>query len=183
MLISWKEIAGSCDIKGVIHCGAHNAEEAKYYDALWIEANTNLAMKLLKKGYRVINAAVSDKRGNATFYECNKTASSSLLKPNLNKERGVKVVREYEVPTIILDDVINDENFINMDIQGGELKALKGLKKKRKQIDYLYLEVHERETYKGVPRIWDIDKELIEYERVITKLTHWGWGDALYIRK
>ena len=51
-------------------------------------------------------------------------------------------------------------NFVNIDIQGYELEALKGMVKQFKYVDYLYLEVNFREVYKNCSSLKDIDNFL-----------------------
>jgi hypothetical protein len=75
-------------------------------------------------------------------------------------------------------------NFWNFDIQGAELLALKGATDWLPYADALYLEVNEKELYKKCGLIGDIDAFLKPYhfKRVITDITPYGWGDALYVR-
>jgi hypothetical protein len=61
--------------------------------------------------------------------------------------------------------------------------ALKGAKETIKYAKALYLEVNEKELYKNCALIGEIDAFLAEYhfKRVLTNMTQYGWGDALYI--
>ena len=61
--------------------------------------------------------------------------------------------------------------------------ALKGSIKSIKHVDVLYLEVNEKELYKNCGLITEIDTFLSTYnfKRVLTNMTPYGWGDALYI--
>ena len=74
-------------------------------------------------------------------------------------------------------------NFWNFDIQGAELMALKGATKYIKYAKALYLEVNEKELYINCGLMSEIDTFLSQYnfKRVLTNITHYGWGDALYI--
>ena len=76
-------------------------------------------------------------------------------------------------------------NFINLDIQGTELKALKGMDYYLKFVDYIYTEVNSCEVYKGCTIISDLDDYLNNYGFKRVK-TSWvedkTWGDAFYIR-
>ena len=75
-------------------------------------------------------------------------------------------------------------NFLNADVQGAELKVLKGLGKYLNQIDYLILEVNAKETYIGCSLIGELDDFLSDYKRVETgQLVGGCWSDALYIKK
>ncbi len=87
-----------------------------------------------------------------------------------------------------LDSLINEaeligECFLNADIQGAELLALKGMGDLIKSFKWAYLEVNKKETYVGCADINDIDEYLFEYgfERIETG--NWvadTWTDALY---
>lgn len=77
---------------------------------------------------QVIDKAVSDKAGTVTFYPNPCNASGSTMFDNystVRKTRDPKIA----VDTVSLDDVVGNRevNFIKMDIEGGETKALKGM--------------------------------------------------------
>ena len=61
--------------------------------------------------------------------------------------------------------------------------ALKGAIKSIKYAKAIYLEVNEKELYKNCALIGEIDTFLSQYnfKRVLTNITEYGWGDALYI--
>ena len=71
-----------------------------------------------------------------------------------------------------------------MDIQGAELLALKGSSDTLKNIDYVYLEVNEKELYTGCGLLSEVDEYLKEkgFTRVEINMTPHGWGDAFYTR-
>jgi hypothetical protein len=75
-------------------------------------------------------------------------------------------------------------NFWNFDIQGAELMALQGAAEYIKYAKILNLEVNTEKVYKDCPLMSDIDAFLSKYhfQRVLTKITKHGWGDALYIK-
>ena len=50
-------------------------------------------------------------------------------------------------------------------------------------IDYLYLEVNIEEVYKDCALLPELDEFLVDFERVETKMTPYGWGDCLMVRK
>jgi hypothetical protein len=74
--------------------------------------------------------------------------------------------------------------FLNIDLQGAELLALKGMGDLLHQFSHLYIEVNEKELYKGCPRVWEIDSFLAGwgFHGVETKMTGFGWGDKYYQR-
>jgi hypothetical protein len=75
-------------------------------------------------------------------------------------------------------------NFWNLDIQGAELMAIKGGEHAILNADALYLEVNTEEVYKGCALMNELDEYLAKYgfKRINTKITEYGWGDALYIK-
>jgi len=189
----------SLNIKGVIHIGAYNGEESEAYGecginkVIWIEAIQHLADKLRKRRPQdiVINEVVSDKEETVDFMITNNEASSSLLNLGTHLQYHPKVweSNRIKVNTITVDNLvkkynidINDYNFLNIDIQGAELKALKGMKENLKYIDYLYLEVNEEKIYEDCCLIGELDEYLTDFKRMETKMTKYGWGDSFYKR-
>ena len=95
--------------------------------------------------------------------------------------------------SIRLDTLINEKNipinkinFLNLDIQGVELRALKSLGNYLKHIDYIYTEINTEDVYLNCDKINNIDEYLKKYnfKRVETKMyKQCGWGDAFYIKK
>ena len=77
-------------------------------------------------------------------------------------------------------------NFLNFDIQGAELKALKGMEEYLNKVDYIYTEVNCDYVYKNCALITEIDEYLSQF-RLYRVETEWcqdfKWGDAFYIRK
>lgn len=75
-------------------------------------------------------------------------------------------------------------NFVNIDIQGAELKALKGMKKYLENVDYLYLEVDVKELYEGCCLLSEINEFLkgFGFEQKEISLTQHGW-EMHYISK
>lgn len=214
MLIPLQDLHAKYDlnIKGVIHIGAYKAEEYPAYQevgvphTIWIEALPNLADDLKERfkdddTQRVINAVISDEESKVEFMVTNNEASSSILEFGTHLKHHPRVWEEKRIelqtwPTyhIIRSFSINmtKYNFLNIDIQGAELKALKGLNDDFQNIrnfdyltmiDYLYLEVNEEEVYKGCALLPELDEFLKDFQRVETDITRYNWGDAFYIRK
>lgn len=186
-------------ISGVLHVGAHEAEENDAYLSVgvpqngvyWIDAIPALCRQLQARLPNVINAAVSDTKGPAEFHITNNVQSSSLLplKTHLVEHPSVHVVRTVQTTTQLLDDIVQQygirANFLNMDIQGAELRCLKGFETKLSMIDYIYTEVNERELYAGCALLHELDDWLGArgFERKEISMTVHGWGDALYVRR
>lgn len=75
-------------------------------------------------------------------------------------------------------------NFINLDIQGAELKALRGMEAWLPKIDYIYTEVNQEYVYEGCALVGEIDAYLAQFgfRRVETVWHANAWGDAFYVR-
>lgn len=205
MLIPLQDLHAKYDlkIKGVIHIGAYQAEELPAYlecdvpHIIWIEALPNLAEDLKRRfmedsTQRVINAAISDNTEEVSFMVTNNQASSSILEfgthlkhhPRVWEEKRIDVTTQPMVDIIPVYNInMLEYNFLNIDIQGAELKALKGMGDYLDMIDYLYLEVNEEEVYKGCALLPELDEFLKDFKRVETDITRYNWGDAFYIRK
>ena len=203
MLISLHELFKKYNIifKGILHVGAHECEEIKDYSIyiphnkiLWVEALED-KVNLCKSRYPntfIENAVVSDNVEIVKFNRSNNGQSSSILELGLHKHFHPQVwyTNSYEVETKMLKNIINkydiEYNFLNLDIQGAELKALKGMEEYLNNVDYIYTEVNSDYVYKDCALISEIDEYLSKFGlyRVETQwCENYNWGDAFYIRK
>jgi len=186
--------------RGVIHVGMHKAEEYPIYkehgveNIIFVEANRDLAhaWKNDDPHCYVVHAAVSDKVEEVEFHITNNGESSSILELGDHAKIYPHIVNveTVKMKTTTLDKIIEkvgiyffNFNILNLDIQGAELKAMKGLTSWG-EIDAVFTEVNYREMYKGCalePEITSFlaDLGLYKVEEVDTGA---GWGDALYIR-
>jgi FkbM family methyltransferase len=211
--ISLKEIITdyNLDIIGSIHLGAHHGEEIWSYkknninNLILIEANKNLINKLkikkfvfnhfFKMNISLENCIISHQNNiSVKLNITNNSQSSSIL--NLKKHSElyphINVINEEIVASRTLDDLFSNKykikkfNFLNMDIQGAELLALRGAKNILKNIDAIYTEINFQELYEGCALAQDLDTFLKEYNftrvRTVTP-EHPSWGDALYLKK
>jgi FkbM family methyltransferase len=184
---------------GVLHVGAHEGEELDPYTKngwlpiTWVEVQPTkiefLKEKLPKESNFLIQAAVWDKSGEKLILKItNNTESTSLLDLNTHSTRHPEVFVEstQEVTTSTLDNLRlpTKVNYLSLDIQGSELKALQGFESGISKIDWIYTEVNKEALYKGCAIVDDIDVFLEKrgFKREITVWTKFGWGDALYIR-
>jgi FkbM family methyltransferase len=202
MLIPLHNLVNKYNIqfKGILHVGAHECEELKDYERylqrnkiLWVEALSD-KVEVCKQRYPNVlieNAVVSDKIEKLMFNVSNNGQSSSILDFGLHSHyhSHVHYVNSFEAETKLLKDVISkydiEYNFLNFDIQGAELKALKGMEEYLPKVDYLYTEVNSDYVYKDCALIEELDEYLLKFGlvRVETKMTEFKWGDAFYIRK
>ena len=207
MLITVDELQGKFGISpsGILHVGAHLGEESEDYErigwsrfsrVIWVESQIELAQKLIStlnpKRNKVINATVWSESGlKMKFHVANNSQSSSLFALGTHAKTYPDIKFDFSLTTITtrLEEVIDemdDISFVNLDIQGAELEALKGLGSKISKVKYIYSEVNRKSVYEGCARIRDLDKYLKEYsfERIATRWVYGaGWGDALWIRK
>ena len=202
MLIPLHDLVKKYNIhfKGILHVGAHECEEIKDYEIylprnqiLWIEALPGKVEFSKNKYPNVLieNAVVSDIIETVRFNVSNNGQSSSILDFGLHStfHPQVHYVTCFEVKTKLLKNILPNYNinynFLNLDIQGAELKALKGMEEYLKNVDYIYTEVNSDYVYKGCALIGELDEYLLHFglHRVETKWTDCKWGDAFYIRK
>jgi len=193
------------ELKGVLHIGAHECEEKDSYNRLginddniyWIEALPRLVTNMTEKHPKIhIYQGLIHEEDNKkmTFHMTNNVQSSSILEfgTHATHHPHVYLVGDIIMTTTRMDTLIENNkipverlNFINLDIQGVELSALKSMGKYLSHFDYIYTEVNTEEVYKGCCLVSDLDKYLTTfgYVRVITKMCeNYGWGDAFYVR-
>ena len=203
MLISLHELVNKYNIffKGILHVGAHECEEILDYeryisrDKILLIESLEEKVEICKSRYSNIlieQAIISDKNEIVTFHKSNNGQSSSFLELGLHKifHPHVWYVDSFNSETKLLKDIIPNYNipynFLNLDIQGVELKALKSMEEYLKYVDYIYTEVNSDYVYEGCALIGEIDEYLLKFglKRVETR---WcgdnKWGDAFYIRE
>jgi FkbM family methyltransferase len=194
------------NINGILHIGAHECEELQDYNNIgitnnniyWIEAMKNKVdlIKNNKKDVNIYNAVIDiEDNKEIVFNITNNGQSSSILefgshsvhhphvkmieKQVMNTSRMDSIIDKYNIP-------IHNINFINLDIQGVELRALKSMEKYLNNIQYIYTEVNTEEVYKNCNLMSEIDEYLSNFgfTRVATKiLEQYGWGDAFYVKQ
>lgn len=203
MLIEIPNLKISKPVHGIIHIGAHECEERQSYHKffnlddskiIWIDALTE-KVNLVKKMYPnviIYNECISNTDNQkVSFMITNNYQSSSILNFKLHSTEHphVKETKRIDMTTKTLNTIFkennlkpNNYNFINIDIQGAELLALQGSLDILPSIDYIYLEINEKELYEGCALLPEIDTFLFShgFSRVQTSMTRHGWGDAFY---
>jgi FkbM family methyltransferase len=203
MLIPLNELVQKYNIqfKGILHVGAHECEELNEYlnyttndKILWVEAMPD-KVEFCKQKYPNIlieNAIVSDVEETVRFNVSNNGQSSSILDFGLHLQIHpcVEYVSSFEGETKLLKNIISNYNiecnFLNLDIQGAELKALKGMEEYLSKVDYIYTEVNSDYVYKDCALIHEIDEYLLKFGLVRVEVKWFNdcrWGDAFYIRQ
>ena len=213
MLITIAELKArfNVNIKGILHIGAHNCEELGDYvsngvnlsNIYWIEALPRLVEKNkrinpLLNIYQAVIYDEDDKEIEFNITNCNgdvnNLQSSSILEFGSHKTSHphVKLVDKVKMKTSRMDSVIvknaiamENVNFINLDIQGVELRALKSMESYLNAIDYIYSEVNIEEVYKNCDQMTDITTYLAQYNFKLADsriYAQFGWGEAFYIK-
>jgi len=204
MLIKVRELRSNFNVHptGVLHVGAHMAEEAKDYsrygwgNVVWVESQPEKAefiSKLLDaKTNTIIQATVWSESGvSMDFNVASNGESSSVLEFGSHSKNypTITYTRKIRVTTKRLDEIIPNHflgDFLNLDIQGAELEALKGLGSEINKFKWIYTEINKEEVYKGCPTVDEMDEYLASkgYKRVASRwILDAGWGDALYRRQ
>ena len=189
-------------VKGVLHVGAHMCEELDTYRALgitdivWVEANSAIAAQAQAKypGATIVRETISDVDGKEVeFMITNNGQSSAILEFGTHSTEHptvVEVSREIH-HTKRLDTIYAELgwaadrfDFLNIDIQGAELLALRGMGDILANFKYLYLEVNEKHLYQDCALVGEIDQYLEQFgfRRAETQMTGHGWGDAFYVK-
>lgn len=200
-----KETYPNLPIKGIIHIGAHEAEEYESYKdisvekMIWIEANPDLIGFLENKfngidNIKIFNEAIFDEEKSVSFKISNNLQSSSILNlkehkklfPNIHYVKEIKTItKRFDNLCIEKDINIEDYNFLNVDVQGVDLNVILSFGKLLDNIDFVYSEINTVEVYEGCHTIDQFDSTMNSkgFERVMTHIYHGGgWGDALYIK-
>ena len=196
--------AHGINVSGVLHVGAFECEELPFYHSLgiaservfWIDALQHMVDQNIRKGVpNVYKGVVSDTDGETvTFHVTNNGMSSSMLEmgSHLRHHPHVHNVGTLALTTTTLNTFFTTHkipyeglDFWNLDIQGAELRALRGAQAALPFVKALYLEVNTEEVYKKCGLLPDLDSFLAEhgFQRILTEMTPFGGGYALYVRK
>ena len=185
------------DPQSIVHVGAHNAEELETYNqagwgpVIWIEAQPSKVRELsnrLPRSHRLIEAAVWDVDDiDLNLNVMTNTESTSLLSLGTHAKEHPTVTFSHTIPvkTKTLKNLLNNfeiPELLALDIQGVELRAIKGYGSEIASVKWVYCEVNKAELYEGCCLISEIDEYLSQYgfSRAVTRWTIHNWGDALY---
>jgi len=212
MYISMKDCTLACaclPFKGVLHIGAHRGEEAEDYQkngvkrVVWVEGNPDLMPELKQRTSRFtgllqnyVEACVSDTEEDIEFNIASNGHSSSILELGTHATMYPHIVytKTVKVRTQRMDKLIpkfssfsmSDFDFLNLDVQGAELKVLQGFGEllKSPNLKAIYSEVNMEHVYKDCCLVEELDEYLktFGFQRIVTAAPEKTWGDALYIK-
>lgn len=187
--------------KGVLHIGGNRGEEAPVYlelgvkNQIWIEANPEIFVQLVETlrnnpDATALNYAVGDSDDVPTVLHVANNAgqSSSLLQLGTHKQQHPDVHYIKDIPVVmrrvdslIPQDVIENYDFLNVDVQGFELNVLKGMGDYLRHFKWLYLEINRGPVYEGCADVSEVNEyvSMFGFYPVETKMIG-NWGDCLY---
>jgi FkbM family methyltransferase len=204
------------EVRGVIHVGAHEGQEVDPYLAhgceriVLVEPNPD-ACRILRERFgscrevHVIEAAALDEAGTAALRIHTSRSGSAEPASVLELKRFKEIVPTLETPRTLevdadrLDMLLKrsgidgaDFQLLNVDVQGAELRVLRGAERTLTSVAAVLVEVHVVELYDGAASEREVDEFLTErgFERadvVYHELynehgTFPAWAEALYVR-
>lgn len=206
-----KNILGnSCKI--IFDAGANRGDTSLRYLELFPKASI-FAFEPFPASFEILNLrlakeknvfgfqkAVGEKSGRETLFINKNVDTNSLLKSGkigLSSDRQVANISGINVQVCTLDEFCgeNNINFIDilkLDIQGGELAALKGAKNllSEKKIKLIYSETYFRQQYEEQPLFHDISKYLEQFGYAIQDFYNpiygknsLAWCDVIFLAK
>lgn len=205
--LSWLQQRTGTLITGVLHVGAHIGQETSVYEKLgfrqviWIEGNRDVYQRLLQRlaafpTQKAYCCVASDTDGQQIkFYITNNDGESSSVLPIAEK----KMEREYpnlhvskttDAETSRLDSFFSQHNvdislcnFLNVDVQGYELAAIRGLGALISNFSYICCEVNLARIYWGASLFYKLDWYITGQGFRRVWLSVGGvQGEALYVR-
>lgn len=184
----------------IIHVGAYKGEEVpsykkQYKKIIMIEADPDNFLALKEKyekdpDVELINLIISDEEGVVPFYKTSNGQSNSIFKlnsPHINQFPYVKETKTINLNAKKLDSIITlnekEKNTLVIDVQGAELKVLKGSLENLKKIEKIKLEINYEESYKECCLMHEIDEFLYNNNFKRTTASFQGCqGEAVYIK-
>jgi len=186
---------------GVLHIGANVGEEAPVYEQLgikkqiWIEGNPDIFLKLKANIAHnpqavALNYVIGDENKTVTFHIANNNGqSSSVLELGTHAQQhpDVRYINHIEAKMHRIDSLgldLEGVDFLNIDLQGFEQQALRGMGDLLHQFKWAYLEINKADVYKGCIQVNDLDLFMLGFGfKRVESIWVGNWGDGLYIKK
>jgi FkbM family methyltransferase len=192
-------------INSLAHLGANHAQGRQEYldngieKILWVEAIPELANKLKFKLQNsvtdlVLEGVLSDTTGDVVQFNVasNSSMSSSIFefKEHTKMYPSISMMHKLRLTTTTFDDLLKNTNtnfdydVAVLDLQGAEIKALKGANILMKRVKAVVVEVSKIELYSNAPLEEEVDYFLLlnNFKKSLASYTEYGWGEALYIK-
>lgn len=193
---------------GVFHVGANDGAECEDYvnagvrNVVWIEAIPQVFEQLEKRIVKYpsmlsFNCCVADEDNKEVTFNVssNRGESSSFLELGTHAivHPDVTYTSSFKTKTIRIDTLLKKTgidlsryNFLNMDLQGAELFALKGMGDELHKIKYAYLEVNWKELYKGCALLHEVKEYMASFGFEFMEAVEAGrtsWGDGFWMKR
>jgi FkbM family methyltransferase len=196
--------------KNVLLVGAWEGGEVKGFleagvQRVYLFEAEPTAIQILDESYgkdprvKLFEGAVTSEAGKLRKFHVLNHGSSSLLAPEFEYLKKIlsslQIQNEIQVNTITLDSSLRDywgqwgdnrlETLLILDIQGGELDAIKGAQELLEKVGWIQTEVSTVELYKDQNTLAQLDYYMNAkgFQRVSTRIyTERNHGDALYFR-
>lgn len=191
----------------VVDCGAHTGEDTIEMSALWpsgiihaFEPVNRLFGELKsaareRKNVRCYNLAIADQTGSSAMFVSSggSSASSSLLEPEDHlishpdvsfSEREVVEVTTFAAWARA--EAVTRVDLFWLDMQGGELPALKASEDLVRSATVIHTEVSMRQTYRGAALYPEVRAWLVERGFVVVREAvpaGWDMGNVLFCRR
>lgn len=206
MLIDFNTLWPKYNIRptGVLHVGSSSGQETEHYiklgvkDVVYIEALPEVFKKLVdhvKKfdgRFTCINACISELDNEEVVFNVanNEGQSSSMLKFGTHKKQhpSVRFIDEIKLVTTRIDSIYEIYefprlDFLNVDLQGADLYAIKSMGGILNNFKWIYVEVNKDHVYENCPLVGDIDEYLSRFGfKGVEEKWVGSWGDKLYIK-
>jgi len=115
-----------------------------------------------------IPVALSDDNNSETLYITREPGRSSIYEPNsdliiqFHDSEGFDITKKISLKTTTLNSIMQhegiDPDFMKLDVQGAELKIIKGANKFHKRLFGFEVEVEFLEMYKRQPLFYEVDE-------------------------
>ncbi len=189
---------------GIIHIGSHYGEESELYNeigfnnVLWIEADPVSFEQLVKNtklynNHVCYNYLLSDKTEKVKFFIADNNGHSSSLYQldekisnkvwgNLNNENFI-YLESLRFDEVFNKETIDKYNVLNIDVQGAELRVLKGMGEFINSFEMCILEINFQRIYKGSALFIEVEYFMNShsFKRVSLTITDYQ-GEAIYLR-
>jgi len=193
--------------RGALHLGAHLGQEAESYAqcgfgrVVWVEGDPRIFERLREKiasrpGHEAYNVLLSDSDHQVVEFNVasNDGAASSILEfdtellassfPELEVRERVRLsTRRLDSYLVEQGVSVADLNFLNIDLQGAELIALRGMGALIDGFDLICSEINLARLYKSSALLHELDEFLADRGFRRASLSVLGiQGQAYYVR-